>query len=152
VTQWIKTSVATSTPFDNETNGFIADNVQDAIEEVREGGGSARYPILFSYNGSAGPGKELELFQAVSSFDSPFVVAEVGTVKSMSFSNINVDNFEIAFYKNGTLVDTLVVSSSDTGYEAGLSWAVAAGDKISAKMISGSARNPVYVVSIKTSA
>jgi len=31
------TNVASSTPFDNSTNGFNGDNVQDALEEAREG-------------------------------------------------------------------------------------------------------------------
>ncbi len=33
----IITPVAESVPFDNDTNGFVAENVQDAIEEVQAG-------------------------------------------------------------------------------------------------------------------
>ena len=45
---------AAAVPFDNETNGFTATDVQAAIEEAKLTGGVARYAVPLIYNGTVG--------------------------------------------------------------------------------------------------
>lgn len=61
------TPVAESVPFDNDTNGFVADNVQEAIEEVAANSGSI-FGSEFTDNSSEG----------VSSASATFFNAKVG--------------------------------------------------------------------------
>ena len=65
--------VATSIPFDNETNGFVSDNVQDAIEEVNNFVSSLSNEtfVFFQYNGNANVNRYLELFSGISVDDAP---------------------------------------------------------------------------------
>lgn len=49
------TPVAESIPFDNDTNGFVSDNVQDAIEEAKGSGGTTGiFNILTHFRNAAG--------------------------------------------------------------------------------------------------
>jgi len=152
VTDWVKTEVAESVPFDNSTNGYIADEVQSAIEETRSTAGQARYVINYSYNGNAS-NRWLELFQSNPSNNTPFVVAEASSVVAMALSNSNdTATATVTLYKNGVELDTLSVSSAQTAYETGISWPLVSGDELSAKVTSGSLQDPAFFPNIKVSA
>lgn len=62
------TQVATSTPFDNATNGFISDNVQEAIEE-------ARYQQFFS---------TFDKVEAITYLDSGLRTQRISTISYSS--------------------------------------------------------------------
>lgn len=95
------TQVAESVPFDNSTNGFVADNVQAAIEETP---GVAvdkpRAPIFF-WNWNSNP-IYLYLFGQVRSNELPFVVAQTAKLRELSCggrqNNTNA-NVMFAIYK-----------------------------------------------------
>lgn len=149
MSQWIIKEVAYSVPFDNDTNGYTADNVQEAIEETKTTAGQARYALLFGYNGNAS-NRWLELFQSNPSETTPYVVAENSEVVAMSLSNTNTSaTATVTLYKNGVLLDTLSVTSAQTAYESGLSWSLSPGDELSAKVTSGSLSSPMFSTNIK---
>ena len=54
LTRWIILGDARDVVFDNSTNGFVADNVQDAIEEIKNSGSGqgSRHIITLSRNGA----------------------------------------------------------------------------------------------------
>lgn len=62
-----KSDVAKSVPFDNSTDGFVSDNVQAAIEEVRTMPGSGVTPgFIFSRSGACVVGAYMYIGQVVS--------------------------------------------------------------------------------------
>ncbi len=66
------TQVASSTPFDNSTNGITATNTQTAIEEVNNKIINTSKAFTFAqYNGSAGAGRYLEFFSGIDSSVAP---------------------------------------------------------------------------------
>jgi hypothetical protein len=65
------TNVAKSTPFDNSTNGFVATNVQDAIEEATSSSGF-NIPELNSDPVSPTPGDTWVLRNVILPAGSPF--------------------------------------------------------------------------------
>lgn len=149
--QYFKNEIARTVPFDNSTNGYIADNVQDAIEETLVNAGSSRYPMLFGYNGNASTNRWLEMFQSNPSNQSGFVVAEPATVKAMSVSAKTAATAQVTFYINAVATDILTVTASRTAYESGLDWSLDPGDEVSAQVTSGSLSDPIFVVTAKTS-
>lgn len=64
MTKIYQSPVADSIPFDNTTNSFVSDNVQEAIEEVRSppnGGTGVTPPFLFSRQGGMGLNSYLQV-------------------------------------------------------------------------------------------
>lgn len=128
------TPVADSIPFDNDTNGYAADNVQDAIEESRTSaiGNLIDFPFVVSgnvsnkwlgYTNSAAPSNTI-----------PFIVPQQMTLKGLLFSNRddNVD-IDVELYINGTLSYTWEIRNKRTAYKVGIVGAptFAQGDRIS---------------------
>ena len=148
------TDVAESTPFDNDTNGFIADNTQAAIEEVKINAGLSRFSVNFAYGSNSG--RWLELFQTNASNTSPFVVAEPGIITSLGLSNKNsASGATFTVYVNGVAEATIDMGDgtgeTDTGYKV-LSTPIdlLAGDEISAQQTSTpSTSEPNLSVNIK---
>jgi len=152
MTKMLITQVAKSVPFDNSTNGYIADNTQDAIEETKSTAGQARYAIVFAYNGNAS-NRWLELFQSNPSNDTPFVIAEPSAVVAMALSNSNdTATGTMTLYKNGVLLDDLSVTSGQTAYETGVYHLLSPGDELSVKVTAGSFQDPLFSPNIKVTA
>lgn len=143
--------VAESVPFDNDSNGFVSENTQEAIEEVREEGGSARMAVNYGYDGNANNNTWLQTFKGVASNDGPFIVAESGTLTSLSLSYRLSSTTTVSVYVNGVITDSISIVSGNRGFVDGLSTALVAGDEISARITSGSARDVSFWIKIKTS-
>lgn len=104
-----KSPVAGSTPFDNSTNGFVANDVQAAIEEAKqnaEGFPRAGLPLL--NNGTVGNGQWITYSELLS---NPRILFPVNIrIKEITWvnSNTNLGAFNFEFYKNGQLAGNLV--------------------------------------------
>jgi hypothetical protein len=112
--------VAESVPFDNTSNDFDADNVQDAIEESRETAqGFPRSGVRITANGVIGNNDWLGPNELLP--NTPTAVFPVGVqINEITWSNQrdNVE-FEIEFRtgsKTGTIFYTLAVTPSNPGY------------------------------------
>jgi len=133
--------VANSVWFDNSTNGFTSDNVQEAIEEAKQNAeGFPRAGIRSNYNGTVSASQWLgpsELFP-----NTPLLVAPV-TLKlnEITWSNQNTNvAFRIQFRlasKVGTIFYTLTVTSPNSGYGyvTGINYTLNAGDIIYAQYL-----------------
>lgn len=116
----IRTQDSEDTPFDNTSNGFIADNAQDAIEESRlYAQGFPRAGIRSSYNGTVGNNDWLGPNELLS--NTPLALFPVKTmINEITWTNSNTDvEFHIEFRsgsKTGTIFYTLTVTSTNPGY------------------------------------
>jgi len=143
------TDVAEAVPFDNDTNGFTADDVQAAIEEVdAKITGKPRAIIIFGYNGNAS-NKWLELNHSISSDTSPYVAPETCKIKAVSMAAKVDTTATITVYVNGIAVDTLSMVSAQSASEKDLVHAVAIEDEISVKVTSGSMSEPIVTISLE---
>lgn len=129
------TQVSDSIPFDNSTNGFIADRAQTAIEEAKATGGVARYAIPLVQNGTVGNNDWISYSNLTP--DAKIVFPRACIVEEFSWSNSNSSvDFDLEFYKNGItsgdLYRTYQVRSSanDFDYETGWNDSFNAGDWI----------------------
>jgi len=106
--------VSHSVPFDNDTNGFSADNVQEAIEETKQySEGFPRAGVSRTYNGSVSNTTWLGPTELLP--NTPFCVFPVKTkINEISWSNQNNNvTFNIEFRtvsKTGTIFHTLSIS------------------------------------------
>ncbi|RLG45236.1 MAG: hypothetical protein DRN81_02330 [Thermoproteota archaeon] len=114
-----KSPIAEEIPFDNDTNGFVADDTQTAIEETKQySEGFPRAGIRGTYNGTVGNNDWLGPNELLS--NTPFVVFPVKTkLNEISWSN-NRSNvaFHIEFRsgsKTGAIFYTLTVTSPNAG-------------------------------------
>ena len=142
--------VGYSTPFDNDTNGFIAEDVQTAIEEVsNKVSGKPRAIVAFAYNGTANTGKWLETFASIPSDQVPYVAAEPSVVKALSLVNNGSTTATVTLYRNGVSVQTLSLTAQTYNIVSGLSISLAAGQSLSAQVTANNMSKPAFFVSIE---
>ena len=95
--------VASSTPFDNDTNGFSSDNVQDAIEEVQDIAAPLRVPIPLVFNGTVSNGNWIGYSNLLPGNTTPIVAPITGSFVGFTWSNQNASaDFALTFRKNST--------------------------------------------------
>lgn len=134
--------------FDNSTNGFIASNVQAAIEEARTTGlitvGGA---ILLGFDGNASSGRWLEVITNVSSNDTQYIIAGTKIIRAIALGTNKSSTYTctITLYKNGVSLDTITLSSQYKNIKTGLYHTLASLDEISAQVISGSCSKPLLI-------
>jgi hypothetical protein len=108
-----KSTVAQSTPFDNETNGFVATDVQAAIEEARQSAeGFPRAGLALTANGTLTTGNWITYSELLA---NPRILFPVKIrIKEMTWvnSNTNLGAFDFAFYRNGQLAGNLIYTYS----------------------------------------
>lgn len=144
------TQVAYSTPFDNDTNGFLAEDVQAAIEEVDSRvTGKPRAIVTMGYQGTANSGRWLETFDSIASNDVPFITAESATIQAIALVNKNSNTGTITIYKNGVSVTTISLTAQTYNTVSGLTIALATGDSLSAQLTSGTLTAPMLYTSIQ---
>lgn len=131
---------------------YMADNVNDAIVETILKSGAARTPFGFFYDANANSGRWLEVSKGVSSQTSPFVIAQNGLIKNITLSVKNNATATVSIYRNGLVIDTISLSSSQTAVESNLNIAVSQGDTLAAQVTAGSCTEPNVNVEIQTSA
>lgn len=127
--------------FSNSGNGFIATNVQAAIEEARDSAvGKARFAMAFVHNSTVGNNTWLGFSELVPSNTTPLIVPVACklTELAFSFAGANVDGV-LLIYKNGTSNPANVVySNTFTNHNTyklmtGLNITLAAGDQLRAQ-------------------
>jgi len=79
--------VAGSTPFDNSTNGFTADDVQAAIEEVESLASPLRVPITLVYNGTLSNGDFIGYSNLLPGDATPIIIPISGSFVGFTWSN-----------------------------------------------------------------
>lgn len=110
--------VAETIPFDNSTNGFIAEDTQAAIEEAKANAeGFPRAGLSLTHNGTVG---DLAWITYTELLANPRIVFPVNTrLKEITWSNANISirAMSIKIYKNGQaggdLIDTRIVPAGE---------------------------------------
>lgn len=127
--------------FSNSGNGFVATNVQAAIEEARDSAvGKARFGMAFVHNGSVGNNTWLGFSELVPSNTTPLIVPVNCklTELAFSFAGANVDGV-LLIYKNGIVNPLNVIYSNtftnQTSFKlmSGLNLTLNAGDQLRAQ-------------------
>jgi hypothetical protein len=148
----IKSQVASSTPFNNSTNGFTAIDVQAAIEEVNNNASSkGRYVICAGFDGNASSGRFLEFNSNVDSDKAGYVVVRNCILREISLVCESNATFTVTIQKRSgpTTVTTASLTSSRAGITTGLSAAMSANDEIQVKVTSGSCARPICWLSVE---
>lgn len=142
------TQVGHSVPFDNTGTTLVSNDVNAAIIETLLAAGSSRFALVFGYNGNAS-NRYLELFASNPSDQTPFVVAEVGQIASLSLACKTSTTATVSIRVNAIEVDTISVTAGTSATKAGLTHSLSPGDKISTYVSSGSMGDPMVSVNIK---
>jgi hypothetical protein len=99
-----KTQLAQNTPFDNDTNGFVSDDVQAAIEEVGTFAFVARYTINLLHKGTVSGGTFLGYSEVIPGNSTPVLIPVDSIMKAFSFSNNSaLADYTLYFRKNSTI-------------------------------------------------
>lgn len=135
---------AEETPFDNSTNDFTSNNVQDALEEV---GASASPGFNFGRSASVGSGTWLLTTGSVPSNKAGITVAlSNATLSNIYIANEIISTFNIEVYEhegdeiNLTLLDTVSVVSARSATFASTA-SITSGRQLAVKLSTGSAKN-----------
>ncbi len=159
--QITSSQVAESTPFDNDLNGFVSDNVQDAIEEVKNSQTeSTSTALTWGKGGSANSGEYLDNEDVESNksgrlipFDGFITTFYVNNEKSFGNKTLQIRRRRPCQTGAFTTIGTITVSS---GNKCGISnfnpaIAVLAGDELSIRVANSSAdfENPIVGLIIR---
>ena len=133
--------VAGTVPFDNSTNGFVADETQAAIEEVKSlVDGFPRAGIGTAHNGTVSNNQWLGPNELLP--NTPLLVAPVPLkINEITWANQNINvQFRIQFRLNsrtGTIFYTLTVTSPNTGsgFATGVDFTLNPGDTVHAQYL-----------------
>lgn len=133
--------VSRSMPFDNETNGFVSDNAQEAIEEARiQAEGKPRSIITLINNGSLVNNQWITFSELLP--DSVIIFPFAVRITDFTWCNANANvSLSFEFYKNGTAVGnryrTQAIVSGTARYGYYNNWAdnFVAGDVLRIKYI-----------------
>jgi hypothetical protein len=146
-----KTPVARSVPFDNSTNGFQAEDVQAAIEEI---GASASPGFSWGRNGNSSTGTWLNNEGVSSNLSGRLVFISNPSLAVIFTANRNLSTYTLGVYThdgneiNLTLVDTLVITSARGGFKT-TNISIPAGKQLAVRVETGSAQDIVAGVILK---
>ena len=145
---WIK-DVASSIFFDNDGNGFISDNVQDAIEEINQTVITSASPgFSFGRASNVNAGTWLQCETVPSNKAGRFVYINSANIERLFVSNEIVSTFSIEIYEhegdevNLTLLSTHTVTAARGGSFI-VNVSATTGRQLALKLSTGSARNVV---------
>jgi len=143
------TKVAEQIPFDNDTNGFTAEDVQAAIEEAKNTAAPGASPAFsLGRSGNTPPGSWLLRVGGPPS-NKTGIPIRAGSPKiiGISVGNEDVNTFDVEVYEhegdeiNLTLLTTVSVVAARTGTFS-VNVSCTQGRQLAAKITSGSAKNP----------
>jgi len=99
--QYFKSQIALTTPFDNSTNGFTADEVQSAIEEARQIALDLPvYTIPLIMNGTMSNGDWITYSNLTP--DNSIRIPIKSELKAFTYDNTRTSvDFDMEFYLNG---------------------------------------------------
>lgn len=138
--------VARSIWFDNSTNGFTSDNVQEAIEEI---GASASPGFTFGRSGAAVSGTWLLNDGVPSNKAGRTIVLGASKIVKIFSATEDLDTYTLQIYShdgnevNLTFLTTLTVTASRTGNSGTISVSVPANKQLAAYLATGTAKNIV---------
>ena len=107
--------------FDNSSNSFVADDVQDAIEEARDSApGKARASVTCTFNGTIGSNQWLGYNELLPGDIVPIRVPWNCTLTevTVSYNGLSVDG-ALVLYKNGTATGNIVNTETFTNVDNG---------------------------------
>jgi hypothetical protein len=142
------TGLAKNCSFDNATNGYVATDVQAAIEESRSTAeGKARYAISCGFDGNTTVGRYLEYNSNVDSNVTGFVVPRASTLKELSLGVATNSTITFTIYRwDGsveTSLTTISLANVRTTTITGLNISLGAGWELRVKCTSGSCARPI---------
>lgn len=136
--------VARSIFFDNSTNGFTSDNVQEAIEEI---GASASPGFSFGRSSTSTAGVWLLRVGTIPSNKTGVPLGiSLPVITNIQVGNEDISTFDIEIYEhegnevNLTLLTTVSIVSSRTGVFS-VSVPATSGRQLAARVSSGTGRN-----------
>ena len=145
--------VAGTVPFDNSTNGFISDEVQGAIEEVKDLTTSSSSPgFTWGRSGNLTSGAWLLNDGVPSNKAGRTIVLSEAKIVKVFTANEDLDTYSIGIYShdgndiNITLLTTLTVTASRTGNSGTISISVPSGKQLGVRLDTGAAKNLVVGV------
>lgn len=138
-----RTQFAGTVPFDNSVNLFSSNNVQAAIEEVKQANENiARFLVIAGFDGTASTGRWLEMSKSVPSNDTPFVFPKNAYLTEFSYACTASTTVTFGVYINAVKVLNLVMTAAQTGATV-QQVTVNSLDKMSWKVESGSCSRPI---------
>jgi hypothetical protein len=141
-----KSPVARSTPFDNATNGFTADTVQAAIEEI---GASASPGFSWGRSGNSAAGTWLQNDSVPSNLAGRVVTFASAQIKKIFSATEDLNTYTLDIYEhegnsiNLTFLTTVTVTASRSGDSGTISIPVTSGRQLAIQIATGSAKNIV---------
>lgn len=141
--------VAETVPFDNDTNGFVSEDVQGAIEELSNTVNVSASPGFgFGRSGNVSANTWLLRTGNVPS-NKTGVTMGINTplVIRIDVGSEDIDTFDVEIYEhegdevNLTLLGSVSVVTTRTASFA-VSWAATTGRQLAVKIVNGSAKNP----------
>lgn len=112
-----------------------------SLSDLLEAGGG--YAVKYGSNSNVGAGKWLEIHRNILSNEVPFVVPEAATLVAISVAVKTVTTITFGIYKNGTQIETIVLTAVKKAKKVGLTHSLVADDELSVKVESGSSADPV---------
>lgn len=135
--------VAGSVPFDNGTNGYMATDVQAAIEESQTTAvEKARYTLLAAYNATANNGRWLEWFQSVPTNENPYYPPRRSILTSLSLTVAGSSTTTITIYKNGVSATTISLTAQTATTVPSINIVYQPTDYLSVQVTSGTCTRP----------
>lgn len=146
---------AVNTEFDNTSNGFVANDVQGAVEELNNRVVTSASPgFSFGRSSNVNSGTWLQCEGVPSNKAGRWVYVNSAEVRRVFVSNELQTTFSIeVYYHDGneinlTLLGTVNISNK-YGDDFSVSWSVPTNKQLALKVSSGSARNIVAGLELK---
>jgi len=148
--------VAEEIPFDNDSNGFVSDNVQDAIEEINTGVQTTAAPgFSFGRKGNLATNTWLKNETVPSNKAGHTVNLTLPIIQEITVSSENIDTYDIRIYEHEgdevnltTLITVSIIAKRGDTF-TGLAVNITAGRQLAARVVNGTARNAVVDLVIK---
>jgi hypothetical protein len=102
--------------------------------------------LNFGYQGTAHPDRWLEVVSNNPTDETPFVIAGVRAVRAFSISVDTVTTGTVTLYRNGSVLDTISLTSSKKNSKLNLNYVLLDQDTLSAKVTSGDLSRPNLAV------
>ena len=139
--------------FDNSTNGFIADEVQSAIEEAKAAAAASSSPgFTWGRSGNIPSGTWLLNDSVPSNKAGRTIVLTSAKIVRVFTASEQLDTYTLGIYShdgneiNLTLVTTLVVTASRSGNSGTITIPVTTDKQLATKLETGSAKNLIVGV------
>ncbi len=141
--------VAREIPFDNDTNGFVSDDVQAAIEEVNDSLDVSASPgFTWGKSGNVTANTWLLNDSVPSNKAGRAIFITDATLEAVFVRCELAATFDLEIYEHDgttfTLIETVnVVASRSEDFIFGTPFSLTTGKELAIKLINGSAKNPV---------